>query len=125
MKRKNRKEMIDEGNVSGLVAALMFVIGLTLGSLISAVVMLLVAPQSGKKTRRQIRRKGKALRHQASDAVDDTVAQVRAKAQQVSGAIHDQTEALQQRGQEVVDQQKERWAPVVKATEKAVAHNGA
>ena len=124
MKRKNQKEMVDESNLRGFLAALMFIAGLTLGSVISAVVMLLVAPQSGKKTRRQIRRKGKELRHQASDAVDDTVAQVRAKTRQVSARIHDQAEALQELGQEVVDHQKERWAPVAKAAEKAVA-NGA
>jgi gas vesicle protein len=124
MKRKNRKEMIDDGNVRGFVAALMFVAGLAFGGVISAVVMLLVAPQSGRKTRRQIRRKGKELRHQASEAVDDTVAQVRAKTRQVSARIQDKAEALQERGQEAVDQQKERWAPVVKAAEKAAA-NGA
>jgi gas vesicle protein len=123
MKGKNKKEMVDEGNVQGFVAALMFIAGLALGSVISAVVMLLVAPQSGKKTRRQIRRKGKELRHQASDAVDDTVAQVRAKARHVSDRIHDQAEALQERGQEAVDHQKERWLPVAKATEKAVANS--
>jgi gas vesicle protein len=123
MKRKNRKEMIDDGNVRGFVAALMFVAGLAFGGVISAVVMLLVAPQSGRKTRRQIRRKGKALRHQASGAVDDKVAQVRAKARQVSDRVYDQAEALQERGQEAVDQQKKRWAPVAKAAEKAVANN--
>jgi gas vesicle protein len=124
MKRKNQKEMVDESNVRGFLAALMFVAGLTLGSVISAVVMLLVAPQSGKKTRRQIRRKGKKLQRQASEAVDDTVAQVRVKARHVSDRIHDQAEALQERGQEAVEHQKERWAPVAKAAEKAVA-NGA
>ena len=133
MKRKNRKEMVDDGNVRGFVAALMFVAGLTFGSVISAVVMLLVAPQSGKKTRRQIKKKGKELRHQASDAVDgtvtqvrdavdDKVAQVRAKTRQVSARIHDKAEALQDRGHEAVEHEKERWAPVAKAAEKAVAN---
>jgi len=53
-----------------------------LGSLIGAGVMLLLAPQSGKKTRRQLRRRGRDLREQTTGAVDDTVAQVRAKAHQ-------------------------------------------
>jgi len=55
---------------------------LLLGSLIGAGVMLLLAPQSGKKTRRQLRRRGRDLREQTTGAVDDTVAQVRAKAHQ-------------------------------------------
>jgi gas vesicle protein len=123
MKHKNQKEMVEEGSVRGYAAALMFIAGITLGSVISTVVMLLVAPQSGKKTRRQIRRKGKELRHQASDAVDETVAQVRAKTRQVSATIQDKAEALQDRGKDAVDHQKERWTPVAKATEKAVSNS--
>jgi gas vesicle protein len=121
MKNKNRKNNNDN-NLNGFLAGMMLLSGLLLGSLIGAVAMLLLAPQSGKKTRRQIRRKGRALRAQAGGAVDETVAQVRATANQVTAGIQEQAEALQQRGQDVVDQQKERWAPVVKAAEKAVAN---
>jgi gas vesicle protein len=120
MKRKSHKDN-DEGiNLSGYLAGLMFIAGLLLGSMIGTVTMLLLAPQSGKKTRRQIRRKGRDLRRQATGAVDDTVAQVRAKAQQVTIGIQEQAEALQQRGQDVVDHQRARWAPVVDAGKTAM-----
>jgi len=121
MKNKmDRKKNKDENNLRGFLAGLMLVAGLLIGSLIGAGVTLLLAPQSGKKTRRQIWRKGRDLREQATDAVDDTVAQVRAKARQVTTNIHDQGEALQQRGQDVVDEGKKRWDAVVEAGKVAV-----
>jgi gas vesicle protein len=122
MKNKNR-EKNNDNKLNGFLAGMMLLSGLLLGSLISAVAMLLLAPQSGKKTRRQIRRKARALRAQAGDALDERVAQVRATANQVTAVIQEQAEALQQRGQDVVDQQKERWAPVVDAGKTAV-NNG-
>jgi gas vesicle protein len=118
MKNKNRKN--NDNNLNGFWAGMMLLSGLLLGSLISAVAMLLLAPQSGKKTRRQIRRKARQLQAQAGDAVDETVAQVRATANQVTAVIQEQAEAMQQHGRDVVDQQKERWAPVVDAGKTAV-----
>jgi hypothetical protein len=52
--------------------------------------------------------------------IEDGAAQVRAKTEQVTTAIHEQTDALQQRGQDVVDEGKERLAAVVKAGKAAV-----
>lgn len=116
-KNRNDKEV---DNLNGFLAGLMFIAGLLLGGLIGAGTMLLLAPQSGKKTRRQIRRKGRNLRLQTADAVDDGVAQVRSKAHDISTSIHDHAEDLQQRGQDVVDHQKERWTPLVDAGKTAV-----
>jgi gas vesicle protein len=118
--KKSNKKNQDEYNLNVFWAGLMLFTGLLLGSLIGAGVMLLMAPQSGKKTRRQLRRKGRDLREQTTDAVDDTVAQVRAKAHQVTTSIHEQSEALQQRGHDVIDEGKERFAAVVEAGKTAV-----
>lgn len=118
--KKSNKRKDDDNNLSGFFAGLMLFTGLLLGSLIGAGVMLLMAPQSGKKTRRQLRRRGRELREQTTDAVDDTVAQVRAKAHQVTTSIHEQSEALQQRGHDVIDEGKERFATVVEAGKTAV-----
>jgi gas vesicle protein len=117
----NNNSYENEGNNSnGFLAGLMLVIGLLLGGLVGAGTMLLLAPQSGKKTRLQIQRKGRDLRVQTADAVDDGVNQVRTKVRDISTSIHDQAEDLQQRGQDVVDQQKERWTPLVDAGKTAV-----
>ena len=110
-----------EVNYSGaFLAGFLFVAGLLLGGLIGAAVMLLLAPQSGKKTRKQIRRKSRDLRNQTSDTIEDGVDRVREKAQQVTTSIHEQAEDLQQHGQDVVEGQRERWEPVVEAGKTAV-----
>ena len=95
-------------------------LGSLLGGLVGALVMLLLAPQSGVKTRKQIQRRGRDMRLKTTDAVDDTVDQVRGKAHDITSGIHDQAEALQQRGVDMVDHQKERWSPVLEAGKAAV-----
>ena len=92
-----------------------FLAGLLVGGLAGAVAMLLLAPQSGKKTRAQIQRKSIELRDQTTEAVEDAVAQASVKARQITADVHEQAEALQQRGQDMLDEQKKRLSTVVKA----------
>jgi gas vesicle protein len=92
------------------------VAGLLIGGLAGAGVMLLLAPQSGRRTRAKLQRKGIELRDQASDSLDDAVAQVRVTARQIKTEISDKAEELQERGQELVDEQRERL--------KALRHDG-
>ncbi|GIK55528.1 MAG: hypothetical protein BroJett015_11910 [Chloroflexota bacterium] len=113
MDSNNEEAEHEAYDLNRFLAGLVFLAGLLFGGLVGAGVMLLLAPQSGKKTRRQIWRKGRDLREQATDAVEDTVAQVRA-------SIHEQTEMLQQRGQDALDEGKERFATVVEAGKAAV-----
>lgn len=123
MKRSNRKNNEEGNGLNGLLAGLMFLAGLLLGGAIGVVTTLLLAPQSGKKTRRLILRKGRDWQEQATDAVDETVAQVRVKAKNATTKVLDQAESLQQRGQHVIDEGKERFAVAVEAGKTAV--NGA
>lgn len=116
-KTKKRKRNERENR---FLVGLVFSAGLLIGSLISAGVTLLLAPQSGKKTRRQIRRKSRDLREQTTDALEDSVDQVRAKAHEVTTGIQEKTTVLQQRGKDVVDKGKERWDAVVSAGKAAV-----
>lgn len=101
-------------------AGSLFLAGLLLGGLVGTITTLLLAPQSGKKTRKQIRRKGRDLRIHTIDTLEDGVDQVRAKTQQVTTNVHEQVEELQQRGQDVVDNGKERLSVVVDAGKTAV-----
>jgi gas vesicle protein len=110
-KQENQHET---SNPSGFLA------GLLLGSLAGAGTMLFLAPQSGKKTRAQVRRISNDWREQTAVTVTDSVAQVRAEVDQVTTNLQKQAEELQQRGQDMVDQQKERWLPVVEAGKTAV-----
>jgi gas vesicle protein len=116
--KTKKRERRDREN--RFLIGLVFSTGLLIGSLISAGVTLLLAPQSGKKTRRQIQRKSRDLREQTTEAIEEGVDQVRAKAHQVTAGIQEQTTALQQRGQNVVDKGKERWDAVVTAGKAAV-----
>jgi gas vesicle protein len=107
--------------------ALGFFAGLLIGGLAGAVTTLLVAPQSGRRTRAEIQRRTVALRDQATASLEDTVEQARASgrrlsvnAQKQARRIQHQAEKLQQRGQDLLDQQKERWSPVVEAGQVAV-----
>ena len=97
-----------------------FVAGLLVGGLSGAGAMLLMAPQSGKKMRAQIQKKSIELRKQTTKAVEDTLSQVRSKARQITGEVHDQAEALGQRGQDVIDEQRDNLGQSLKDLGKAV-----
>jgi gas vesicle protein len=97
-----------------------FIGGLLVGGLAGALTMLLVAPQSGKRTRAKIQQKSIELREQTTDAVEDVLAQTRHKARQIKASVHDQAESIQQRGQDVLDEQKERLSTLVEAGKTAV-----
>jgi gas vesicle protein len=54
-----------------------FVVGLVLGAAIGAGMALLMAPQSGKRTRRQLRRAAVGVRDSATERWDDFAGDVR------------------------------------------------
>jgi gas vesicle protein len=99
-----------------------FFAGLLMGGLIGAGSMLLLAPQSGKKTRAQIQHGSLELRDQVVETVEDTVAQARGQARRVAAGVQRQTKELQQRGQDMFDEQREVVSQVVEA-EKTAVHN--
>jgi len=98
------------------------VAGLLIGGLVGVGVTLLLAPQSGKRTRADIQHKSLELREQASDSLDDAVSQVRVKTRQITSDINDKAEELQQRGQDLIDEQKERISAMRSDGKKAL-HN--
>ena len=115
--KKANEEIIEIINTATLAS---FLGGLLIGGVAGAGAMLLLAPQSGKKTWRQIRRKGRDLREQTTESIEDSVAETRARAQDVKTNIHGLTESLQQRGQDALDDGKERFATAVDAGKSVV-----
>jgi len=92
-----------------------FITGLLLGGLAGAVAMLLVAPQSGAKTRSNIQKKSLELRDQTVESVQEAVTQARTKAHQITTDVRDKVEGMKQRGQEVLTEQKEHLSAVVES----------
>jgi len=97
-----------------------FLAGLLVGGLAGAGMVLLVAPQSGKKTRALIRQKSSDLREQTVKTVEGAVAQTRDKARQITDDIRDQAGELQQGGQDLLDEQRDHLSKTLKGWGKAV-----
>lgn len=117
MDKRNQELESNVSNTKGFLA------GIIIGGLAGAGAMLLLAPQSGKRTRALIERKSIELREQASDGLDDAVEQVRVKTHQIKTGIGDKAEELQQRGQEMIDEQKERFSTFRSDGKKALQGN--
>lgn len=109
-----------EENEHTLHTATGFLAGLLLGGLAGAVTALLMAPQSGQRTRAQIQRKSVELRDQATDTIEETLDQARATGRQISASVHKQAEDMQERGQALFDEQKERVGTLLDAGKKVV-----
>jgi len=60
-----------------------------IGGLAGAVSMLLLAPQSGKDTRKQIREKGIELRDRTAEMMEDTMTQVRTNTNKLTMGVKD------------------------------------
>ena len=105
-----------------------FLVGFLVGGLLGALVMLLQAPNTGEKTRSKIQKEGAKLRRQATEGIEDVVAEASDMAHQftdkvqaninkgtdsVQASINKGTESVhkgvadvQQRGQELLAEAK-------------------
>jgi gas vesicle protein len=107
MIHENQEYRYPTNNIVGVLA------GVVIGGLAGAVTMLLMAPQSGKETRRQIQEKSIELRDRATELLEDTVAQVRTKANEL-------TVDLKDRGQEMAVKQLDNVSEAAQAGKKAI-----
>jgi gas vesicle protein len=90
-----------------------FLAGAIFGGLTGAGAMLLMAKQSGKKTRDQIQLKSEELRDQASEAMDDAVAQTRDTARKITSDLRAKAREIQQSGEQMLAEQKARMNAAV------------
>jgi gas vesicle protein len=79
-------------------------LGLLVGGLAGAVTVLLLAPQSGKDTRMQIREKGIDLQTQTTKMVNDRVKQVRSTMTELGNSWHIKIEGLKQSVLDLADE---------------------
>ena len=106
--------MNNNNNVLGVLT------GMLIGGLAGAVTMLLLAPQSGEKTRVLIQNKGIELRDLATEMLDDTLAQVRKDSKEFAKVGSQKAKELMQQGQELVAEQLEHVSEAAKAGQKAI-----
>jgi gas vesicle protein len=110
MIHENQEYRYPTNNVLGVL------VGMLVGALAGAVTMLLLAPQSGNDTRRQIQEKGIELRDRTTEMVEDTIAQVRTKANKLTMGIKDY-------GQELAVEQLENVSEAAQAGKKAIQNS--
>ena len=92
MVNENLGRATHKNNILGVVIALL------IGSLVGAVTMLLLAPQSGKDTRTQIQEKGIELRDRTSGMVEDAISSLRQVKEKITMGGHQKDEELFQPG---------------------------
>ncbi|MBN1263918.1 MAG: YtxH domain-containing protein [Anaerolineales bacterium] len=85
-----------------------FVFSLMIGSLAGAVSMLLLAPQSGKKTRSRIQQTGIQMRERTSEIMDNTLAKVRFEVQKITESVWEKAGQLKQLGKDMLVEQMDR-----------------
>lgn len=96
------------------------VAGLFLGTLIGAGTALLLAPQAGTKTRAELQKGAIALRDQTSKTVNETVTQVKSRANQIKADVQIRAGELQHRGQDLLAKQLDRIAVAAETGKKAL-----
>ena len=94
--------------------------GLMIGSVAGAVAMLLLAPQSGKKTRTMIQDKGIELRDRATGMMDEAFQQVRSNTGRIAADGLQKVDELKQQGQDLLAEQLDRVSAAAHAGKKAI-----
>lgn len=98
--------------------------GVVVGGLAGAITALLLAPQSGKDTRKQIQNKAVELRSRTGDAMEDAVEQVRTKADEIKSGVRSKANELKSQGQAVLVEQLDRVSAAAEARKKDIQARG-
>jgi gas vesicle protein len=95
-------------------------IGMLIGGLAGAVVMLLFAPQSGKRTRAQIMQEGILVRDRTTKNVKKAVAQVRSETNRITADVLEKAGELKQIGKDKLVEQLDRMSAALDTGKTAV-----
>lgn len=114
MMNENQEPKLQSNNIFGVVA------GMLIGGLAGALTMLMLAPQSGKDTRTQLREKGIELRDRATGIVEDVMTQVRSDGSRIAMGGRQKAQELLHQGQTLVVEQLEHVSEAALAGKKAI-----
>jgi gas vesicle protein len=95
-------------------------IGGLAGGLAGATAMLLLAPQSGKRTRAQIQHKTIQLRDRTTKNIKKAVAQVRSETNRITSEVQEKAGELKQLGQDKLVEQLDRVSAALDSGKTAV-----
>jgi gas vesicle protein len=115
--RMARKEMAKTETNGSKVGSLFS--GILIGGAIGAVTALLMAPQSGQKTRQLIQDKSMEIRDKTNETIDETLARaeraladVQNRVNEVSGQAKKRVDEFSHRGQKELEEQRQRLEEV-------------
>ena len=114
MNNRNQGPEYTDGHFGSVLA------GMLIGAAAGAVTMLLLAPQSGRDTRMQIRDKGIELRDRTTGMVDDAVRKVRSGTGMLVADGRQKVEEIKEQGQALLAEQLGRVSAAAQAGKKAV-----
>jgi gas vesicle protein len=114
MVNENQDLKYNKTNVLGVL------LGMLIGGLAGAVAMWLLAPQSGRDTRKQIKEKGIELRDRTGGMMDDAMEQVRSNTSRIAIAGRQKAEEFKQHGQELLAGQLGRVSAAAQAGKKVI-----
>jgi gas vesicle protein len=106
--REDREVMVVESD--GMSGFKWFVVGAAIG----AGVALLFAPQSGERTRRDLTRRGKKLKHRAQETLEEFADEVQTRGR-------DLKESVEEFADDVMDEVKEKRRTVERSADRAVS----
>ncbi len=117
MERQNRSntERTAKGSSGGPLLA-----GLMIGGLVGAGTMLLLAPQSGKRTRQEIQEGAIDLRDRTNARVRGAMSEARSRAEQAASDVRETVDRLENQGKDIAVEQLDRVASAAQARKKAI-----
>ena len=98
--------------------------GLVIGGLVGAGTMLLLAPQPGEKTRAELKEGVSELRNRTAETVNDTLTQVKSKANHIKAEVQIKAKDLGHQGQDLLVKQLDHVTQAAEAGKKVLQGSG-
>ena len=98
--------------------------GLVVGGLVGAGTMLLLAPQPGEKTRAELKEGVSELRNRTAETVNDTLTQVKSKANHIKAEVQIKAKDLGHQGQDLLVKQLDHVTQAAEAGKKVLQGSG-